>query len=61
MYVFATCGAYLFNYVLIYWIFFPKLGILGAALGTVLSRIKDGRFYALLMKETPIEKTTSKF
>ena len=40
-----------FNYVLIYGIwFFPKLGILGAALGTVLSRIMMVVFMHYLMK-----------
>jgi MATE family multidrug resistance protein len=47
-----------FNYVLIYgvWIF-PKLGILGAALGTVLSRIMMVVFYALFdEKKCRLEK-----
>lgn len=40
-----------FNYVLIYGVwFFPKLGILGAALGTVLSRIMMVVFMHYLMK-----------
>lgn len=46
-----------FNYVLIYgvWIF-PKLGILGAALGTVLSRIMMVVFMHYLMKNNQVLK-----
>lgn len=46
-----------FNYVLIYgvWIF-PKLGILGAALGTVLSRIMMVVFMHYLMKNNEVLK-----
>ncbi|MGZ9676525.1 MATE family efflux transporter [Flavobacterium sp. GNP001] len=46
-----------FNYVLIYGVwFFPKLGILGAALGTVLSRIMMVVFMHYLMKNNEVLK-----
>nr|WP_255710721.1 MATE family efflux transporter [Flavobacterium sp. K77] len=46
-----------FNYVLIYGVwFFPKLGILGAALGTVLSRIMMVVFMHYLMKNNQVLK-----
>jgi MATE family multidrug resistance protein len=47
-----------FNYVLIYgvWIF-PKLGILGAGLGTVISRIMMVIFMDLLLRKNEVLKT----
>ncbi len=47
-----------FNYVLIYGVwFFPKLGIIGAALGTVISRIMMVVFMHYLLKYNPDLKT----
>jgi len=47
-----------FNYVLIYGVwFFPKLGIIGAALGTVISRIMMVVFMHYLLKHNPDLKT----
>ena len=47
----------IFNYILIYgfW-FFPKLGVTGAALGTVISRILMVVFMHYLMKHNPVMK-----
>ena len=52
-----------FNYVLIYGIwFFPKLGVLGAALGTVISRIMMVVFMHYLLKHNPdLKQYFSKF
>ncbi len=48
----------LFNYVLIYGIwFFPKLGVLGAALGTVISRIMMVVFMDLLLRYNVVFKS----
>lgn len=52
-----------FNYVLIYGVwFFPKLGVLGAALGTVISRIMMVVFMHYLLKHNPdLKQYFSKF
>lgn len=48
----------LFNYVLIYGVwFFPKLGVLGAALGTVISRIMMVVFMDLLLRYNVVFKS----
>lgn len=54
---FANVVHVFFNYVLIYGVwFFPKLGIIGAALGTVISRILMVIFMHYIMKHSAIMK-----
>lgn len=55
--IFANVVHVFFNYVLIYgfWIF-PKLGVIGAALGTVISRIMMVVFMHYLMKHNVVMK-----
>ena len=54
---FANVVHVFFNYVLIYGVwFFPKLGIIGAALGTVISRILMVIFMHYIMKQNAIMK-----
>ena len=54
---FANVVHVFFNYVLIYGVwFFPKLGIVGAALGTVISRILMVIFMHYIMKQNAIMK-----
>lgn len=56
--IFANVIHVFFNYVLIYGIwFFPKLGVLGAALGTVISRIFMVIFMHYIMKHDALLKT----
>lgn len=55
--LFANVVHVFFNYVLIYGVwFFPKLGIVGAALGTVISRILMVIFMHYIMKHNAIMK-----
>jgi MATE family multidrug resistance protein len=58
--LFCIANVAFFNYVLIYgiWIF-PKLE--WSALGTVLSRINDGGFYALFDENADLKKILQEF